>query len=512
MAKPRPRRSMRFWLLVLLIPGVVFLLVIDGRNDYRALDLLIQEVYDDALLEPAKVLENSIDFDAQGRLVVEPPFYVQVMLESRAGNRKYFRVEEILPVMPSLAGVTTRELTGQTLMGMPGLPRPERLAETEGTPTFYNAMYRNDEVRLVAIWRDLHYEGLRRQVLILVGESVDQRLQTRQEMWRDSLFRDVRMVILAVLLVWIAVQWTLWPLSDLRREIRSREVDDLMPLDQEAVPKEIVPLVKAINHHIDLSREVLNRQARFLADASHQLRTPLAIMRTQAQYARREQDMGRMRETLDAIIYQLGRTSRLTEQLLSLAHASRNDPSPHMPVDLAALAREVVLLYLPLAREKHQDLGWVDEGATWTGGSESVWVMGSDAELHESISNLVHNAINHAGAGCTITVSAGTDGKEAWVSVCDNGVGLDPSLRESVFSRFDRGTHDRKSTGGGGSGLGLAIALAYAQRNRGTIQLKDGDPRPDGGVGLCAILRLPAHAMGGDGQGAEGGRAASRSA
>src|SRR5690554_1855517 len=168
MAASRPRRSMRFWLLVLLIPGVVFLLVIDGRNDYRALDLLIQEVYDDALLEPAKVLENSIDFDAQGRLVVEPPFYVQVMLESRAGNRKYFRVEEILPVMPSLAGVTTRELTGQTLMGMPGLPRPERLAETEGTPTFYNAMYRNDEVRLVAIWRDLHYEGLRRQVLILV--------------------------------------------------------------------------------------------------------------------------------------------------------------------------------------------------------------------------------------------------------------------------------------------------------------------------------------------------------
>lgn len=501
MAKPRPRRSMRFWLLVLLIPGVVFLLVIDGRNDYRALDLLIQEVYDDALLEPAKVLENSIDFAPDGRLVVEPPFYVQVMLESRAGNRKYFRVEEIIPVAPALGGLNTRELTGQTLMGMPGLPRPEHLPEAEGVPILYNAMYRNDEVRLVAIWRDLHYAGMRRQVLILVGESVDQRLQTRQEMWRDSLFRDIRMVILAVLLVWIAVLWTLWPLSHLRREIRSREVDDLMPLDQEAVPKEIVPLVDAINHHIDLSREVLTRQARFLADASHQLRTPLAIMRTQAQYARREQDMGRMRETLDAIIYQLGRTSRLTEQLLSLAHASRSDPAPHMPVDLAALAREVVLLYLPLAREKQQDLGWVDERvSSWGEGSEAVWVMGSDAELHESIANLVHNAINHAGSGCSITVSAGSSDTEAWVSVCDNGVGLDPSLRESVFSRFDRGNHDRKSTGGGGSGLGLAIALAYAHRNRGTILLKDGDPRPGGGVGLCAILKLPAHHVGGDGE------------
>ena len=500
MTAKRPRRSMRFWLLVLLIPGVVFLLMVDGRNDYRALDLLIQDVYDDALLEPAKVLENSIDFDEGGKLVVQPPFYVQVMLESRAGNRKYFRVEEIVPTQPELAGMETRELTGQTLMGMPGLPRPAYLPQSEGAPVFYNAMYRNDEVRLVAIWRDFHYAGTHRQVLVLVGESVDQRLQTRQEMWRDSLFRDIRMVILAVLLVWIAVQWTLWPLSDLRREIRSREVDDLMPLDQEAVPKEIVPLVTAINHHIDLSREVLTRQARFLADASHQLRTPLAIMRTQAQYARREQDVTRMRETLDAIIYQLGRTSRLTEQLLSLAHASRNDPAPHLPVDLSALAREVVLLYLPLAREKQQDLGWVDEGHdAGDGATRAVWVLGSDAELHESIANLIHNAINHAGAGCTITVAAGSDGTDAWVSVSDNGVGLDPSLRESVFSRFDRGTRDKKSTGGGGSGLGLAIALAYAQRNRGTILLKDGDPRPDGGVCLCAILKLPAfqHPVGG---------------
>lgn len=200
-----------------------------------------------------------------------------------------------------------------------------------------------------------------------------------------------------------------------------------------------------------------------------------------------------MRETLDAIIYQLGRTSRLTEQLLSLAHASRNDPAPHMPVDLSALAREVVLLYLPLAREKQQDLGWVDEGSEAGGDTGAVWVLGSDAELHESIANLIHNAINHAGPGCTITVAAGSDGKEAWVSVSDNGVGLDPSLRASVFTRFDRGTQDKKSSGSGGSGLGLAIALAYAHRNRGTILLEDGDERPDGGVGLRAVLKLPAH-------------------
>src|SRR3546814_242660 len=243
---------------------------------------------------------------------------------------------------------------------MHGLPRPEALADNEGTPVFYNAMYRNDELCMVALWCDLHYEGMHRQVIILVGESIDIRLRTQQQAWRQGLFRDGRMLILAVLLVWFAVEWALRPLSELRREIRARAVDNLMPLDADQVPHEVVPLVKAVNHHIDLYKRVLDKQAQFLADASHQLRTPLAIMRTQAQYAQREPDIGRMRETLAAIIRQLGQTSRLTEQLLSLAHASRNDMAPQAKVDLNALAREVVLQYLPLAREKHQDLGWVD--------------------------------------------------------------------------------------------------------------------------------------------------------
>src|SRR5690606_4307821 len=110
---------------------------------------------------------------------------------------------------------------------------------------------------------------------------------------------------------------------------------------------------------------------------------------------------------------------------------------------------------------------------------------------HEAIANLVHNAINHAGEGSTITVAAGADAHKAWLSVSDNGVGLDPSLRESVFLRFDRGDLGRKGPHRGGSGLGLAIALAYAERNHGTIVLEDGDPSPEGGVGLCAVLKLP---------------------
>ncbi|MGB6103809.1 MAG: sensor histidine kinase [Pusillimonas sp.] len=490
----KPPGSIRFWLLVLLIPGTVGLLLFDSWNDYHALKAVTSEVYDSALLEPAKVLETSVEFNTDGTLRIDPPFYAQVMLESRAGNRKYFRVEEVSPVSLSLAGARGNTLEGDTLLGMQGLPRPDALADNEGMPVFYNGMYRNDEVRMVALWRDLHYGGTHRQIIVLVGESVDVRMRTQQEAWRQGLFRDARMLILAVLLVWFSVAWALRPLNELRREIKARDIDNLLPLDANQVPHEVVPMVRAVNHHIGLYRRVLGKQAQFLADASHQLRTPLAIMRTQAQYAKREPDIARMRETLGAIVQQLGQASRLTEQLLSLAHASGSDMAPQGRVDLNALARDIVLQYLPLGREKHQDLGWVDSGdLAVTGPDDTVLVLGNDAEIHEAIANLVHNAINHAGEGCTITVSAGAEGEEAWVSVCDNGVGLDPSLRETVFSRFDRGGLGRKSRHSGGSGLGLAIALAYAERNRGTIVLKDGDPSADGGVGLCAVLKLHRH-------------------
>ncbi|NYT86998.1 sensor histidine kinase [Pollutimonas harenae] len=485
----KPPGSIRFWLLALLIPGTVGLMLFDSWNDYYALKTVTSEVYDSALLEPAKVLETSVEFNADGTLRIDPPFYAQVMLESRAGNRKYFRVEEVMPTASSLSGMQGNAVEGETLLGMQGLPRPKAFADTEGMPVFYTGMYRNDEVRMVALWRDLHYDGLRRQVIVLVGESVDVRMRTLQEAWRQGLFRDARMLVLVVLLVWFSVAWALRPLNELRRKIKARDIDNLMPLDANLVPHEVVPMVRAVNHHIGLYRKVLGKQAQFLADASHQLRTPLAIMRTQAQYAKREPDIARMRETLDAIVQQLGQASRLTEQLLSLAHASGSDVAPQGRVDLNTLARDVVLQYLMLAREKHQDLGWVDSTGNEADTSAGrVLVLGSDAEIHEAVANLVHNAINHAGEGCAITVSAGADGEQAWVSVCDNGIGLDPSLRETVFGRFDRGGLGHKSRGG--SGLGLAIALAYAERNRGTIVLKDGDPSPGGGVGLCAELQL----------------------
>lgn len=475
---------------------MVLLLVIDSWNDYRTLAEITNEAYDSALLEPARLLESSIEFDEQGQVQVVAPLYAQVMLESRAGLRKYFRVEEIKPPLPE--GSPPPTPPGRVLLGMPDMPKPPIWPSPNGQPVFFDGIYRNDPVRIVAILRDLYYRGRQHQVLIRVAESVGKRTEVEQGNRRQEILRDARMLVLVVGLVWWGVMWALRPLGRLRNDIRSRSADDLTPLDASKVPVEVVPLVEAVNYHIERHRRILDEQSRFLADASHQLRTPLAIMLTQAQYALREPDPKRVREGLSAIVDQLHRMRRLTEQLLSLAHASQAERVDWHYVDLNHLARQVVLQYLPLAHDKRQDLGWEGEPESGERADEeqplAVQVVGNEAELHEALSNLVHNAIHYAPPGAHITVSVARRHGRAEVVVSDNGPGLSSERRVRAFARFDR-AHTDKSPGvtgsGSGSGLGLSIAQAYAQRNGGDIELRDGEPNATGGVGLASVLCLP---------------------
>ncbi|AOB41524.1 histidine kinase [Bordetella parapertussis] len=484
--------GIRALLISLLLPGVVVLLVIDSWNDYRTLAAITNEAYDSALLEPARVLESSLEFAADGTLQVATPLYAQVMLESKAGMRKYYRIEEIDPPWPENLPGMPRE-PGRALSGMPEMPRPPYWPRSNGQPVFFDAVYRNDPVRAVAVVRDLYYRNQHRQVLVVVAESIGKRVEAEASAQRQEVLRDTRMLALVALLVWWGVNWALRPLVRLRNDIRTRRPDDLTPLDATRVPSEVAPLVEAVNHHIARHRRVLDEQSQFLADASHQLRTPLAIMLTQAQYALRERDPVRVQEGLRAIVDQLGRTRRLTEQLLSLAHASQADAPPRQELDLNDVARDVVLQYLPLAHEKQQDLGWVDaRGDEAEGASDTavVPVWGSEVELHEALSNLVHNAINYAPAGAHITVSVVRYPGRAEVQVADDGPGIEPLLRARAFARFDRMAGDRHASSSG-SGLGLSIARAYARRNDGDIELRDGEPNAQGGIGLCAVFWIP---------------------
>lgn len=487
-----PRRfGIRARLLALLLPGIVALLALDSWNDYQALTDSLVVAYDQSLLEPVQALANGIVVASDGSVRVQEPFSIQAMFESTHLRYKYLHVG-----VQRIPKGETLDLNSPetTLMGVPGLPRPAQ-RPPDGTPVFYDAVHEQHPVRVAALRQTVYdtvHPGVAYSVLIQAAEGTGPRTEAQAESLRQELLRDTRMVLVMALLVWLGVAWTLRPLERLRRSLRERSRDDLTPLDAGGVPQEVAPLVDAVNHHIASHRRMLAEQSQFLADASHQLRTPLSILSIQAGYAVRESDPARMRESLHAIVAQLSRTRRLSEQLLALAHATTDDevaPAAHAVVDLNAIARGVVLQYLPLAREHDQDLGWVDAGDE--DDPPVVPVRADAAELHEVLANLVHNAIKYTPHGGNITVTVRRDAAHALAEVCDSGPGIAPARRDSVFERFHR---DPDAQGGAtqGAGLGLTIARSYARRNGGDIELGSADtPERANGGGLRAVLRLP---------------------
>ena len=522
---PTPTEPQRFGirarLLALLLPGMVALLALDSWNDYHALTDSLVVAYDQSLLEPVQALANGIVVASDGSVRVQEPFSIQAMFESTHLRYKYLHVGvQRIPKGETL-DVNSPETT---LMGVPGLPRPAQ-RPPDGTPVFYDAVHEQHPVRVAALRQTVYdhvHPGAAYSVLIQAAEGTGPRTEAQAESLRQELLRDTRMVLVMALLVWLGVAWTLLPLDRLRRSLRERPRDDLKPLDAGGVPREVAPLVDAVNHHIASHRRMVAEQSQFLADASHQLRTPLSILSIQAGYAVRETDPARMRESLQAIVAQLSRTRRLSEQLLALAHATTEDdvtPAEPAVVDLNAIARGVVLQYLPLARENDQDLGWVDaRGDTAaeriaapadddTDGTDEadnandmddtpvLPVAANAAELHEVLANLVHNAIKYTPRGGNITVTVRREASHALAEVCDSGPGIPPERRDSVFERF----HRDASVGAGaahGAGLGLTIARSYARRNGGEIELDSADmPESATGGGLRAILRLPLHAF-----------------
>ena len=507
MAEPR-RIGIRTLLLAMLLPGMTALLAIDSRNDLRAISRTVADAYDQVLIEPVQALNDSVMLGADGKPHVDAAFSVQSMFESTRSRHKHLRVG-ITPLSLDGAGGAP---TGpeQTLVGASDLPPPP--PGPDDIPQFYDATYRGYPVRIAALRRTLQTTGTEGyRVLSQAAESTGAREQVLADSWHQALWNDARMLTLMVVLVWLGVALSLRPLERLRRSLATRAPGDPEPLDARDVPYEVAPLVETVNHHIANQSRMLAEQRRFLADASHQLRTPLAIMLTQAGYALREREAEPMRETLRAIVAQLARARRLSEQLLSLAHANEAarvaGPSPAV-ADLNAVARDVALQYLPLAREKHQDLGWVDArgeaaiedaepedaGAGSVAPATPVAPVAADAaELHEALSNLVHNAIKYTPVRGRITVSVRLVGTVVEAEVCDTGPGIAPARRAAVFERFQRRDEGAENAAveGRGAGLGLAIARAYARRNGGEITLADAPALEGLPGGLRAILRLP---------------------
>ena len=313
-------------------------------------------------------------------------------------------------------------------------------------------------------------DGGWRAFSVISGDRFVQAALPDDARWETTAGMALRMLApLAVLvpalalLAWIAVRRSLAPMARVTAEVERRDAFAMAPLDVDAVPEEIRPLLMALNrllHRLDVS---MGAQRRFVADAAHELRTPLTALSLQAQLVEQAQDSGERNEAIRDLRLGIARASHLVSQLLTLARQEPDAQRPFVQLDLAALVRQVIGEFAPLADLKKIDLG-VDAG-------QSEFMNGDKESLKILVGNLVDNAIRYTPEGGKIDVTLGNGSSGLVLSVKDSGPGIPIKDRERIFERFFRVAGNEVQ----GSGLGLAIVKQIAQRHGATVEVSNGE-------------------------------------
>lgn len=352
--------------------------------------------------------------------------------------------------------------SGELLGGDGELPTPERTPSDQPDTIYYqNQTLRDFEIRVAYTWMDLSTRGAG-PVLLVVAESVDRRTQLANDIIKGVIIPQFIVLPIAVLLVWFGLSRGVAPINALQRRLRARRPDDLSAIDERLAPSEISPLITAMNDLLSRLEATLLAQKRFVADAAHQLKTPLAGLRTQAELAMRGTPPGDTHTSLEQIIAGTSRATRLVNQLLLMAKAENPNTMEMPPMDLTQLAKEQIQQWFQLALGRGIDLGF-------EGPEHPVYIKGQSLLLGEALNNLIDNAIRYTPAPGQITVSIEQGNGWVTLAVEDSGPGIAPEERERVFDRFYRVLGSSVD----GSGLGLAIVKEIAQRHRAKVVITD---------------------------------------
>jgi two-component system sensor histidine kinase TctE len=327
-------------------------------------------------------------------------------------------------------------------------------------------------------------------VLVQVGETLEKRSVLATEIIKGVLLPQLVILPLVILLVWLALGHGIEPLNALGERIRQRKPDDMSPLEGNYVPKEIAPLVASFNDLLTRLKDSIATQKRFLADAAHQLKTPLAGLRMQADLAQREgSNTQELKKSLQLIGRASIRATHTVNQLLSLARAeSGNTSIARAPCNMVEIAQSVIQDSLPHAMEKHIDLGYEGVNAD----SRGVRILGNATLLKELVRNLVDNAMNYTPSSAenpgviTVRVLSNTAGKVVALQVEDSGPGIPAAEREQIFRPFYRALGTQVD----GSGLGLAIVMEVARLHSAMVNVQDASPgKPQPGASFT--VRFP---------------------
>ena len=457
----RPSSLRRRLLLGILLPVVVLIGFNTWRLYHQALEA-VSTAYDRTLLASAKSISEQLDvtgYDDDAVVTATVPYSALEIFEADNQSRMFYRVSD---------------QRGRVVSGFEELPlwhgRIPDKPPYAALATFYDGRFRDRDVRVAVLLQPVASQQGRAMVVIQVAETLELRRTLARQILEDTLSGQAGLVLVIALVVVVVVQSATRPVRQLSGELRARPEGELRPIDAPGAPRELLPLVDATNQLMQRLRDLLEQQKRFVRDAAHQLRTPLAVAKVQVQSALRGDVPPH--EALQDIGSTVDRATALANQMLSLARVEQfrpDDDSP--PVDLAAIARVVALDLSPLVAEKDLDFS-LDAPLP-------APVRAQDWVLRELVRNLLHNAIRYSPAGAPLAVAVGSSAGQAVLTVADAGPGIDEEQRARLFQPFAAGPTS------GGSGLGLAICQSIVQALGGSIALQN---RPDG---LDAVVRLP---------------------
>lgn len=440
----RGTRTLRRQLIAWLSAPLVVLWSISITVDYDIAKQFVNLTYDRALLEVALDLGRNIK-RVNNRSYVDLPDVALQLLQSQPSGRLHYLV----------TGPRREFISGE-----PSFPLPEE--PTSDRVSYHDDVFLGREIRVVALRVPVQPGSGKGVVLIQVGERLTLRTEVARQLLLRIVLPQTLLTFLAIFAVWYGVGRGLAPLSQLQREIEQRSHRDLSPLPESMVPREVEPLIHAMNGLLERLSASITAQRRFIADAAHQLRTPIAGLKTQAELALRQTHATEAQAAFKQLHTATEQMTRLINQLLWLARAEPDagHASATERINLVELAREATTDWVPRALARHIDLGF-------EGSPGEARIEGDPFLVREMLNNLLDNAVRYTQPEGHITVRVNTAERQITLSVEDDGPGVPEAERDRVFERFYR-VH---GTGVEGCGLGLAIVREIAQRHGAEVAL-----------------------------------------
>jgi two-component system sensor histidine kinase TctE len=453
----RSQRSLFGEILDWMLVPLLLLWPMSIAITYLVAKSIANHPFDRALDDTVTVLAQQVK-EVNGKVVAPLPGVARDILRADDVDAIYFQV-----VGPH----------GEMVEGDAEIPPPALEDEKPhpGVVQFRNDMLKGSEVRIAYVYVDVRRMRNTRDAtkdaplaLVQVGETLEKRVQLANEIFKGVIVPQFIILPMALALVWFALTRGLSPLAELQQRIRDRRPDDLSPIESGQVPEEISPLVRSLNDMLERLAQTIHMQKRFIADAAHQMKTPLAGMRMQSELALRETNQEEIHRSLEQLLKSSQSATRLVNQLLALARAENQTPEAKSfeLLELSEVARNVVQDWVQASFARRIDLGFEQPG-------HAVMVRGNPLMLRELLSNLIDNALRYTPPSGSVTVRVRTiDGqRRALLEVEDTGPGIPPAERSHVFERFYRILGSNAE----GSGLGLAIVREIAQQHDAEVEI-----------------------------------------